>query len=138
MERSRQVLSRSPSPPPPLVNMVKKCAYKSKTGSVEGKTKKNNQDSFSINPNFGGVRGQYIFGVNDGHGVLGHYVSAFLQDKLPQYITKNLPEPTDNLELITDRLKIAFQETKYHLISSSGIDCTFSGSTCCTTIIRGD
>ena len=97
IERSRQILSRSPSPPPPLVNMVKRCSWKSEVGSVDGQTKKNNQDSFIIMPHFGGVRGQYIFGVNDGHGVLGHHVSAFLQEKLPQYITKNLPDPTDNL-----------------------------------------
>ena len=108
------------------------------TGSVGGKTYKNNQDSLNIPPNFGDVKGQFIFGVNDGHDVVGHHVADFLQENLPQYITKNLPEPTDNLELITDRLKLAFQGTKNHLVSSSGTDTTFSGSTCCTTIIRGE
>ena len=82
------------------MNMIKKCAYKSKTGSVKGKNKKNNQDSFIIIPHFNGIKGQYIFGVNDGHGHNGHHVSNFIAEKLPQYISKHLPTTTDDFDLL--------------------------------------
>jgi serine/threonine protein phosphatase PrpC len=46
-------------------------------------TNKVNQDSFIINPNINGKTWQHFFGVCDGHGPLGHHVSAFIKNSLP-------------------------------------------------------
>lgn len=58
---------------------------------------KANQDAFVICPtDFGG--GRALFGVFDGHGKDGDYVSGFLRDNLPRELKKQLNLSPPNLE----------------------------------------
>lgn len=65
-----------------------------------------------------------VAGVFDGHGALGHEVSAFLIRELPQFFLKQTNLESNPHEAISK----AFIECNVKL-ASSAIDCTFSGST---------
>ena len=45
--------------------------------------RKINQDSFIAHTNFGKKKDRYYFGVCDGHGMNGHFVSGFVKETLP-------------------------------------------------------
>ena len=45
-----------------------------------------NQDIVFINPNFLLIKNLYFFGVCDGHGINGHYVSSYIKQILPAYL----------------------------------------------------
>ena len=49
-----------------------------------------------------------MFGVNDGHGYFGHYVSSFVAENLPVFIDRHLPSTSEDMECISDRVKLAF------------------------------
>jgi len=49
------------------------------------KKDKINQDAFIIIENFM-MKNRYLFGVCDGHGVNGHFVSEFVKEILPENI----------------------------------------------------
>lgn len=86
--------------PAPVTNYVSKCAYKTKTGIINGRPKPHNQDSFLIRSYLKGQKGQYLFAVCDGHGPNGHFVSAFLKQRLVLYIEELLPmQPCSQPEL---------------------------------------
>lgn len=96
-----------------------------------------------------------IFSVCDGHGVNGHFCSAFLRRVLPsmkynQVILNNscfliekieeaLAREVNNIEddFVENSLHLAFLQTSKELLESS-IDCTFSGSTCVLLLIIGN
>jgi serine/threonine protein phosphatase PrpC len=45
-----------------------------------------NQDIVFLNPNFLLIKNLYLFGICDGHGVHGHYVSSYIKQILPAYL----------------------------------------------------
>ena len=45
-----------------------------------------NQDVVFMNPNFLLIKNSYFFGVCDGHGINGHYVSSYIKQILPAYL----------------------------------------------------
>ena len=45
-----------------------------------------NQDIVFINPTFLLIKNLYFFGVCDGHGINGHYVSSYIKHILPAYL----------------------------------------------------
>ena len=45
-----------------------------------------NQDIVFINPNFLLIKNFYFFGVCDGHGINGHYVSSYIKQIFPAYL----------------------------------------------------
>ena len=45
-----------------------------------------NQDVVFLNPHFLLVKNLYFFGVCDGHGIQGHYVSSYIKEILPAYL----------------------------------------------------
>jgi serine/threonine protein phosphatase PrpC len=126
-----RTLSDGPAFASPIVetiNSVMKCGFKTRTGSVMNQPKKNNQDAFIIVPNLGGVRGNYLFGVCDGHGTNGHEVSAYVKQKLPLYLAE---------EFTTDYIIAeAFKQVDREL-RAGPIDVRLSGTTCCVTLIKG-
>lgn len=65
--------------------MVAKFAYRSKCGYCPDKKNKVNQDTFIAKESFM-EKGKYLFGVCDGHGSNGHYVSEFIREILPENI----------------------------------------------------
>ena len=71
---------------------VLRYSYRTKKGFMPNNPGKPNQDSFIISPNINKKSWQHYFGVNDGHGIFGHLVSAFIKNHLPAIMarTRNL------------------------------------------------
>ena len=81
---------------------------------------KTNQDSFTFITNINGLKNFNIFGVLDGHGIEGHFVSKFASKFIPYQIInhpeiKNLNDP----EMIYIKLK----SNNYQIIQKSYLDC---------------
>ena len=81
---------------------------------------KTNQDSFTFITNINNIKNFNIFGVLDGHGIEGHYVSQFASKFIPYQIMnnpeiKNIREP----ELIYNQLK----KNNYQIIVKAYLDC---------------
>ena len=111
---------------------------------ASGKTK-TNQDSFVIKTNINNLKDFNIFGVLDGHGEDGHFVSEFVSELIPSQII-NHPEIRNlkNIEAIYKKLK----ENNCKIINESFIkvdkqlqnmefDVSESGCTCCLIIQIG-
>ena len=81
---------------------------------------------------------RFIFSVCDGHGVNGHYCSAFLRRVLPYKIELALAREIDNIDddFIENSLSLGFLQASKELLESN-IDCTFSGSTCVLLLVIG-
>lgn len=76
-------------PVPEIIpRVIENIASKSVTGSVNGRIKKANQDSFFIIQNFNDTRSQTLIGVMDGHGIFGDQVSSFIKTYLPMIYSK--------------------------------------------------
>ena len=84
------------------------------------------------------TKGKYLFGVCDGHGLNGHYVSEFIREILPEniefYFLKNKQIKKSLKGCVESSLKQAFQKTSKNLVES-GIDIMFSGTTTCLVYI---
>ena len=81
---------------------------------------KTNQDSFTFITNINNVKDFNIFGVLDGHGIEGHFVSQFASKYIPHLIMNN-PEIKNlrETELIYNKLK----SNNYQIISKAYLDC---------------
>ena len=99
---------------------------------------KTNQDSYTFFSNINGLKNFNIFGVLDGHGIEGHFVSKFASKYIPYQIMNN-PEIKNlkDTEMIYNKLKY----NNYQIIIKSYLDCDIalhkvnfdskeSGSTC--------
>jgi serine/threonine protein phosphatase PrpC len=116
-------------------NNVLRVAYKSRVGSVCGKPKLNNQDSFIIKASLQNIRGHYLFSILDGHGSYGHQVSQFIRDKYPSLLEDHL-----DYDLSTISLEKNIHHSVRDLCKSlqdSGIEIAFSGSTFLSVFILG-
>ena len=67
------------------INLVTKYACCNRKGVAVDKKDKTNQDTFILIENFM-MNDRYLFGVCDGHGVNGHFVSEFVKEILPENI----------------------------------------------------
>lgn len=98
----------------------------SRAGMLEDKPKVN-QDAFICIPQFV-MNNISLYGVCDGHGINGHFVSEFVREILPEnieyYSIKNkmfLKEPRQ--EVIETVLKQSFKKTSIDLQHSCKIVC---------------
>ena len=109
-----------------------------------GKTK-TNQDAFICNTNINNIKDFNIFGVLDGHGPDGHFVSEFVSNFIPNQIINN-PE-IKNLSTPEEVYK-KLKENNYKIINQSFVqsdkqlktmqfDIRESGCTCCLVIHIG-
>ena len=123
--------------------VVQRVAFRSQTGSINGKPKRNNQDSFLVCQDYGGLKQQWLFGVFDGHGLNGHDVSAHIKKSLPQhllqFINKN-PKSLAEEEVrgLSMGFSASFLHVNHELMRSTHIDSTLSGSTAVAVLMRGD
>ena len=76
------------------------CSKLSKAGSDVDGMEKTNQDTPLIDISVGKIEGFNIFGVLDGHGSQGHFVSQFCRD----YFMNKMKEYTENLMYITQQI----------------------------------
>ncbi len=117
----------------------------SRPGKDEMGMTKTNQDSLIVKTNINNIVNFNIFGVLDGHGTDGHYISQFVSQSIPNKIINN-PEiqMNTNVESIYNILK----RNNYQIIRQSFIstdnqlrttsyDIKDSGTTCCLVIHIG-
>ena len=117
----------------------------SRPGKDEMEMTKTNQDSLIVKTNINNIVNFNIFGVLDGHGTDGHYISQFASQSIPNKIINN-PEiqMNTNVESIYNILK----RNNYQIIRQSFIstdnqlrttsyDIKDSGTTCCLVIHIG-
>ena len=117
----------------------------SRPGRDEMGMTKTNQDSFIAKRNINNIKDFNIFGVLDGHGPNGHFISQFASQSIPNQII-NSPEiqMNTNIESIYNILKRnnyqiirqAFISTDNQLRTTS-LDIKESGTTCCLVIHIG-
>jgi serine/threonine protein phosphatase PrpC len=62
-------------------------SYRTKKGFIPNNSGKVNQDNYIITPNLNNHTWQHFFAVCDGHGPLGHHVSGFLKNVLPNVVS---------------------------------------------------
>lgn len=114
----------------------------SQAGLLDDGESKTNQDSFLILQNIFGIRFN-IYGIMDGHGTNGHFVSQYVRDTATEYFTnvntylhKNKNKKIDEVIIFQ---KISANNYKiirdfYHKVDKDlydqKFDCHFSGTTC--------
>ncbi len=124
---------------------VKNYGGVSRPGKDSSGEQKTNQDALVCKTNINNIKDFNIFGVLDGHGPEGHYVSEFASEFIPSNITnhpeiKSLKDPNqiylklkeNNCNIITQAFIAADEQLK-----KVDFDAIESGSTCCLIIHIG-
>ena len=117
-------------------------AQLTKAGRNQNGQKKTDQDTPLVHLNVGGIAGFNLFGVLDGHGPHGHFVSQFCRDHFIKYMTnyaeqclkKKIKRPEEiyhelknqNFEYIID----TFNKADNEMSKQNQFDYNFSGTTC--------
>ena len=125
-------------------SIIKDFGVLSRPGNDEKGIPKINQDSFISETNINGIKDFNIFGVLDGHGPHGHFISEFASHFIPNQIM-NHPEikMTKNLDFIYNTLKKNnYLIIKKAFISANNLaiqnfDAKISGTTCVLIILIG-
>ena len=116
-----------------------------RSGSNDRDIAKTNQDSYISKTNINGITDFNIFGVLDGHGPDGHYISELAAEFIPNYIINN-PEITMNYN--TESIYNKLRQNNYKIIKQAFImsdnqfeavsfDAKESGTTCVLVIHIG-
>ena len=113
-----------------------------KAGRNQNGQKKTNQDTPLAHLNVGGIAGFNLFGVLDGHGPHGHFVSQFCRDHFIKYMTNFaeacLQKKIKTPEAIYNELKNnkysfifdIFHKADVEMSKQKNFDTNFSGTTC--------
>jgi serine/threonine protein phosphatase PrpC len=126
-------------------SILKDFGFLSVAGSEEGGSKKINQDSYISKTNINGLKDFNIFGVLDGHGIHGHFISELISEYIPEQIINNFEIKYDkDYESIYNKLinnnyqiiKDAFTTADYKL-KNLYFDADESGTTCILLIQIG-
>jgi serine/threonine protein phosphatase PrpC len=100
-------------------------AVESRKGVVPYNRNKVNQDRALCKFALQGANDMCLFGVMDGHGEFGHFVAGNVQDKLPPNLIAQPQLRTNPAAAI-----LTATDATCKLLAKSGINCTFSGTTC--------
>ena len=127
---------------------------KTRPGMNYDGTKKTNQDNFIAKTNLLNLDDYHIFGVFDGHGLHGHFVSSTVKqffteyyNRFELYSSRSTKFSKSNVKesMVYDRLK----ENDYEFVKTSFIRCereltrakfevNFSGTTCVIVLMIGN
>jgi len=104
-------------------------------------TKKTNQDAFISISEFGDSTVS-VFGVFDGHGSCGHFVSAYVKREFPKALSKSLlksesAKAEPDLKAIGKLLNDAFVGVNNRLEVDKSVDSSLSGTTAVAGCIVG-
>ncbi|OMJ85274.1 hypothetical protein SteCoe_13434 [Stentor coeruleus] len=142
----KKKLFQGKKPKPSTENHNKKIpavSFRTKTGSIKGKTKPNNQDDFFVIQDYSHCKNQTLIGVMDGHGMYGHEISAYIKKQLPLFIETYMPEDKQNkdysedyTEKITKAFIKGYKSTQKALVNCKAIDINYSGTTANTLLIK--
>ena len=111
-------------------NAISKFSYRSNVGMIPGNSSKVNQDSFIALKDLNFVSS--LFGVADGHGVYGEYVSKYVKERFPQILLNHPYFLSDPLKSIKSSVSKLNKE-----ICQQEFDTNFSGSTFIFILFRG-
>jgi serine/threonine protein phosphatase PrpC len=115
-----------------VVQVVKKFSHKTAVGYMPSNPGKVNQDAFIELPHLNYHLDSYFFSVCDGHGTYGHEVSGFIKQRLSKLMS------SDDFKINPQKsLSQSIQRCNFEL-KKSGIEVSFSGSTCVTVLIIGN
>ena len=124
---------------------LKNFAVTTHPGVDKNGNQKTNQDSFVFKTNINGISNYNIFGVMDGHGSQGHFVSQFASKFIPFQIInhreiKSLTDPEEIYQKLKyneyEIINQIFLETDNQL-QKVNFDATESGCTCVLVIHIG-
>ena len=98
--------------------------------------KENNQDNYFIFKNFAEHKDYIYMSVCDGHGVEGHFVSEFIKEVLPYYMSENLKDKDilNKKEITHQIITETFLIVNNMLVANENINSLFSGTTCVSVI----
>ena len=98
--------------------------------------KENNQDNYFIFKNFAENKDYIYMSVCDGHGVEGHFVSEFIKEVLPYYMSEQLKDRNilKETEAVHKIIIDTFLMVNNMLVDNENINSLFSGSTCVSVI----
>lgn len=128
----------------PKKKIIRQSFGLSQAGKYEKDVAKENQDSFFVLNNVLGLEDFNIYGVMDGHGTNGHFVSYYIKQNAVDYFTKEEtyrnPKKSKKIlssALIYDKIvanengivKAFFKKVSDELINEK-FDVHYSGSTC--------
>ncbi|CAD8141043.1 unnamed protein product [Paramecium octaurelia] len=117
---------------------VKYITAKTLAGQTNRKRLKINQDSLIIKKYLCNQIDWHLFGVFDGHGQNGHFISKLISQLMPKVLENKLLENrTSNANDIKQILINTFQHIENELVDNSNIACNFSGSTAIVTYFMG-
>jgi serine/threonine protein phosphatase PrpC len=114
-----------------ITDSVTRCLFKTVKGTVNGRSKSENQDSFIAKSSVLGQTGIYLFAVCDGHGEQGQTV-AFHIKKNFILILESLLIRSDPEKALCRTFKKLDEEIKLLSVSE------FSGSTCVSVLVIGN
>ena len=113
------------------IPVVAKFAHLSRQGVIPGNPGKVNQDAFFECLNFGPRSNMCLFGVCDGHGQFGHFVSDFVKQRLPCIISQDKRLSFDVRHVLHDSILQCNEELK-----QLELDTNFSGTTLVLVLIK--
>ena len=119
-----------------VLNIVTRCACKSQVGSMMGKKKKHNQDSWIIEQRLQGIKGQFLFTVCDGHGDKGHKVSGMIKKLVASYVESSLNLTINPKAKLPEAFSSGIQEM-VSAVEDSDLEMKYNGSTMVSVLIRG-
>ena len=131
--------NKKPENPPIIKKVIKKIKdilpY-THVGFDGEEPKENNQDNYFIFRNFADHKDYIYMSVCDGHGVEGHFVSEFIKEVLPYYMSENLKDKNilTEKEITHQIISDTFEIVNNMLVSNENINSLFSGSTCVSVI----
>jgi serine/threonine protein phosphatase PrpC len=114
----------------------------SKAGRNQNGDTKQNQDTPLVHPNVGDVKGFNMFGVLDGHGPQGHFVSQFCKNyfirRMNSFVIQCKQENITTPEGLYEKLKRtkfafiiqAFKDADLEMTKQNQFEYNFSGTTC--------
>ena len=122
--------------PKKVIKVIKSLLPYTHVGFDGEEPKENNQDNYFIFKNFAEHKDYIYMSVCDGHGVEGHFVSEFIKEVLPYYMSENLKERNilKETELVHKIITETFLIVNNMLVDNESINSLFSGSTCVSVI----
>ena len=122
--------------PKKVIKVIKSILPYTHVGFDGEEPKENNQDNYFIFKNFAEHKDYIYMSVCDGHGVEGHFVSEFIKEVLPYYMSENLKERNilKETELVHKIITETFLIVNNMLVDNENINSLFSGSTCVSVI----
>ena len=122
--------------PKKIIKKIKDILPYTHVGFDGEEPKENNQDNYFIFKNLADNADYIYFSVCDGHGVEGHFVSEFIKEVLPYYMSENLKGK--NILQDTEKIHRLITETflivNNMLVDNENINSLFSGTTCVSVI----